>query len=286
MTAIRTLISTGDLEAHLGDPDWTIIDCRFNLADPWQGAREYEALHIAGAVYAHIDNDLSGPVVHGVTGRHPLPSIEAATATFSRLGIGPGTQVVAYDERTGAFAGRLWWLLRWLGHEDVAVLDGGWNAWQREGRLVRSGIETRAPRTFVARPRPELIVEAAAVDRQRLDPAYRVLDSRTAERYRGENETIDPVAGHIPGAFSSPYADNVDAEGHFLDPQVLRRRFEALLGDVVAERAVFYCGSGVTAAQNVLALAHAGLGEARLYPGSWSEWITDPDRPVATGAQP
>lgn len=280
-----TLISTADLHLHLHDADWVVVDCRFNLADSAQGRWDYERGHIAGAIFADLDHDLSGPIERGVTGRHPLPTVERAAATLSRLGIDAGTQVVAYDDRGGMTAGRLWWMLRWLGHERVAVLDGGWPHWEREGRPTRSGVETREAKTFVPRPRPELAVDAAEVQRRRTDPAYRVVDSRTADRYRGENETIDPVAGHIPGAVSGPFPDNLATDGRFRSPDELRARFETMLGGIAADHAVFYCGSGVSAAHNLLALARAGLGEARLYPGSWSEWIADPSRPVATGAE-
>jgi thiosulfate/3-mercaptopyruvate sulfurtransferase len=182
-------------------------------------------------------------------------------------------------------AARLWWLLRWLGHDAVAVLDGGWQAWRDAGLPAAAGPERRAPRRFVARMREELAVEAATVQRVGHLPDWRLLDARAADRYRGENETIDPVAGHIPGALSAAYAGNLAADGTFLPPAELRRRYSDLLGDVPAERVVAYCGSGVTAAHDVLAMAHAGLGDARLYPGSWSEWITDPTRPIATGAK-
>jgi thiosulfate/3-mercaptopyruvate sulfurtransferase len=177
-------------------------------------------------------------------------------------------------------------MLKWLGHQDVAVLDGGWPAWVREGRPTTAGVESREPRTFVPHDRPELVASVADVQRMCTDPGYRLIDSRTTDRYRGENETLDPVAGHIPGAVPGQFVDNLDASGRFLPPNELRARFESLFGEVPTDHAVFYCGSGVSAAHNVLAVAHAGLGEARLYPGSWSEWITDPKRPVATGPEP
>jgi thiosulfate/3-mercaptopyruvate sulfurtransferase len=279
-----TLISTADLSAHIDDPDWVVVDCRFNLADVTEGQRDYEAGHIAGAVFADLDHDLSGPAEKGKTGRHPLPSAARAAEVFSRLGIDANTQVVAYDDKGGMTAGRLWWMLRWLGHDSVAVLDGGLSHWKSEGGPTTSGIESRAPRTFVPNEVPELMVDAESVDRLRTDPEHVVVDSRAADRYRGENETIDPVAGHIPGAASAPYMENLGADGRFLSPEQLRERFVHVLGDADAQHAVFYCGSGVTAAHNVLAVAHAGLGNARLYPGSWSEWITDAGRPIATGS--
>jgi thiosulfate/3-mercaptopyruvate sulfurtransferase len=193
-------------------------------------------------------------------------------------------QVVAYDDAGGALAAvRLWWMLRWLGHQAAAVLDGGWGKWQAEGRPVRGGTERRPARVFTPRPRPELILSTAEVESLRQDPAYRLFDARATERYLGRNETVDPVAGHIPGAASLPYADNLTPDGVFRSPSELRQKYAALLEGTPPERAVFYCGSGVSAIHDLLAMQHAGLGEGRLYVGSWSEWITDPKRPVATG---
>jgi thiosulfate/3-mercaptopyruvate sulfurtransferase len=276
-----TILSTTELANHLAEPGWVILDCRFSLAEPERGYAEYLKLHIPGATYVHLDRDLSAPVVRGVTGRHPLPTAEAAAETFSRLGIGAGVQVVAYDDAGGALAAaRAWWMLRWLGHAEAAVLNGGWQGWLAERRLVRAGEESILSKVFVPHPQPELLLNSAEVDRLRLDPAYRLLDSRSADRYRGENETIDPVAGHIPGAVSAPYALNLQPDGRFRSKENLRRRFSRLMGKTPAHNSIFYCGSGVTAAHNILALEYAGLGTARLYGGSWSEWITDPKRPV------
>ncbi|HEX9029154.1 MAG TPA: sulfurtransferase [Anaerolineales bacterium] len=276
-----TLISTDELAAHLNDPEWAIFDCRFSLLDMGRGLRDYSQAHIPGSVYAHLDADLSGPIIPGRTGRHPLPTVEAAANTFSAWGIDDGVQVVAYDDAGGALAaGRLWWMLHWLGHTAAAVLDGGWQAWLAEKRPVQGGLQTRRARIFIPRPRPELIVGASQVDAMRQDPAFRVFDARSAERYRGENETIDPVAGHIPGAVSAPYLDDLTPQGKYRSPEELRLIYQALLGSIPADHAAFYCGSGVTSIHNILAMQHAGLGEARLYAGSWSEWITDPDRPI------
>lgn len=282
-----TLISTSQLSEHLQDPDWAILDCRFVLTDPGRGETNYNRSHIPGAVYTHLERDLSSPIIPGVTGRHPWPSVEQACETFARLGIDPTCQVVVYDDAGGALAAvRVWWMLRWLGHNAVAVLDGGWQKWVYEEHPVRSGLESRAPRHFIAQQvRPELVVSAAQVDAMRHDPAYRVFDARAAERYRGENETIDPIAGHIPGAYSAPYLDNLGEEGVFRSPDELRTHYQNLLGDIAPEHSAFYCGSGVTSIHNLLALMHAGLGEGRLYAGSWSEWIAPRTRPVATGAE-
>ena len=278
-----TLISTQELVPQLSDSDWVVVDCRFSLADTEQGRREYEQSHIAGAVYAHLDEDLSGPIMPGKTSRHPLPEIETFVQTLSNWGINNNTQVIVYDALNGAIAVRLWWMLRWLGHEAVAVLDGGWPHWQREGHPVNSGVETRESDVFTPHPRPELVIDADTVEKIRTNPAYCLFDSRSADRYRGENETLDPVAGHIPGAISLPFADNVGEDGLFLPPETLKGRFQQAVGEVSVEHTVFYCGSGVTANHNILAMVYAGLGMPKLYPGSWSEWITDPDRPVSSG---
>lgn len=278
-----TLISTAELNEYLTDPDWVIVDCRFSLDDTAQGRRDYQQAHIPGAVYAHLDEDLSGPVIPGQTGRHPLPDVETTARTFSNWGIDDNVQVVVYDGDNSSMAVRLWMMLRWLGHPTVAVLNGGWARWQSEGRPARSGSESRLPRRFVPRPRPELLFDAAGVGAICTDPAWRLFDSRSGESYRGEKPGYDPIAGHIPGALSAPYAENLAQDNCFLPPEQLRARFETLLGEVPVEQAVFYCGSGVTAAHNLLALAHASLGEARLYVGSWSDWITDPNRPIVLG---
>jgi thiosulfate/3-mercaptopyruvate sulfurtransferase len=192
-------------------------------------------------------------------------------------------RVVACDDQGGAVAARLWWMLRWLGHDAVVVLNGGWTRWQNEGRPVRSGVESRPPRTFTPHRRPGLLVTTTEIETLRHDPAWRLFDSRTAERYRGEHEPFYRVAGHIPGARSAPYPDNLDPDELFLPAEELRARFQALLGDVPPDHAIFYCGSGVTAAHNLLAMAHVGLGDGRLYAGSWSEWITNPDHPIEKG---
>jgi thiosulfate/3-mercaptopyruvate sulfurtransferase len=285
--AYTTLIAPADLRANLDDPAWVIVDCRYDLSDIGAGRRAYQQAHIPGALYAHVDDDLSGAVVPGYTGRHPLPSVEACVRTFSAMGIGSSTQVVAYDDRGGALgAARLWWMLRWLGHDTAAVLDGGWQAWQQAGYPVRSGHESHAPNAFTPRLRPHLLVGSHDVEQQHADPNYRLLDVRKAPRYRGEMEPIDPVAGHIPGAISAPFEENLDESGRFLSPADLHARYETLLGGVPASHTTFYCGSGVSAAHGVLALAHAGLGDARLYEGSWSEWIANSRRPVARGEEP
>lgn len=276
-----TLISTSDLAAQLDNPPWVILDCRFALADPDKGRLDYRQAHIPGALYAHLGEDLSGPQIPGITGRHPLPTVEATARTFANWGISSNIQVVCYDDAGGALAAaRAWWMLRWLGHTAVAVLDGGWQKWISEKRLVRAGIESRRPGIFTPHPRPEMIVVTAEVENLRPNPKDRLLDARAAERYHGQNETIDPVAGHIPGAISAPYSFNLNPDLTFRSPAELKLHYLDLLAGVPTERAVFYCGSGVTSLHNILALQHADLGQARCYVGSWSEWITDPNRPV------
>ncbi|MBM3145730.1 MAG: sulfurtransferase [Chloroflexi bacterium] len=279
----ETLIPPAELLQHLDDPDWVIADCRFWLDDAEKGRRDYRDAHIPGAVYAHVNDDLSGVVAPGVTGRHPLPPVDDLAAELGGWGIASGVQVVAYDDQGGAMAARLWWLLKWLGHDAAAVLDGGWVRWQREGCPVTADAPAPTARIFEPEPRRELVVSAEDILTRFGDPAYRLIDSRAPERYRGEVEPIDPVAGHIPGAVNYPYERNLDREGNFVSKEFLRGRFHVLLEDIPAERVTFYCGSGVTAAQNILAVVHAGLGMPRLYAGSWSHWITDPERPITTG---
>ncbi len=277
--AYSTLVDAATARAHLADPDWVFVDCRFVIRDPGRGRQDYLASHIPGAVYADLDKDLSSPVVPGQTGRHPLPSTDSIVRAFSAMGIGPGTQVVAYDGSTGAMAAaRLWWLLKWAGHDAVAVLDGGFTAWASAGMPCAGGLESRPPAIFVAAFRPELVVDAGRVLSVLNDPGWVVLDARTADRYRGENETLDTVAGHIPGAVSAPYGAALGADGLFLSATEIARLYKAALAGRDAEHLILYCGSGVTAAHGVLACAHAGLGMPRLYAGSWSEWITDTGR--------
>lgn len=273
-----TIISTGELAAHLNDPGWNIIDCRFDLAKPEWGFNAYQETHIPGAGYAHMDHDLSGPVTPQ-TGRHPLPDVDVMAQRLGSWGVGPDTQVVVYDTAGGAFADRLWWLLRFLGHRQTAVLDGGFPKWQRESRPVAGSVEHRSPVTFIPRPDWSMFVSADEVDRIRQDPAFCLVDARAAERYRGEKEPIDPVAGHIPGAVNRFHGLNLSPESVFLPPEVLRAEFEALVGDTSPENVIVYCGSGVTSIHHILAMELAGMPGARLYAGSWSEWIRDPNRP-------
>ncbi len=282
-----TLIGVAELARHLEDADWVSVDCRFELARPEWGGQAWAAGHIPRALYAHLDRDLSGPRT-AASGRHPLPDPGALAETFSGFGIDGEVQVVAYDQGGGAYAARLWWLLRWLGHTRVAVLDGGFAAWERARLPVSTVAKARPARRFEARCRPGWVVTTEAIAAAlaagglaRADPL--LIDARGADRFAGENETIDPVAGHIPGAHNHPYAGNLDALGQFRSPDELRRAWSASLRGRPPAAVVAMCGSGVTACHNLLALEIAGLGGARLYAGSWSEWIRDPARAVARG---
>lgn len=281
MSIHTTLIDTATLAARLTDPTVVLIDCRFELAKPEAGELAYAEGHIPGAAYAHLDRDLSGPKT-GSNGRHPLPSPSVLAATLGRLGIDANTQVVVYDQDNGMHASRLWWLLRWLGHEAVAVLDGGFAAWVADGRAMAAGGEVHAARTFSGAANPNDTVDAAVVGALARSDSARVIDARAPERYRGEIEPIDPVAGHIPGAVNYWFARNLD-NGRFRSAEALRAEFETLVSGVAMDQVVSYCGSGVTGCHNLLALEHAGLRGARLYPGSWSEWVSDPSRPVEQG---
>jgi thiosulfate/3-mercaptopyruvate sulfurtransferase len=279
-----TLIATAELAAGLGAPNLVLCDVRHDLAQPdtW-GAAQFAAAHLPGARFVSLDRDLSGAKT-GRNGRHPLPDPASLAAFFGRLGIGPSTQVVAYDQGSGMYAARLWWMLRWLGHEAAAVLDGGYARWTAESRPVTSEpTADAAPVTFTVRAiAPTSNAEDVARDLR--NDAIALIDARAPERFRGEVEPMDPVAGHIPGARNRPYLQNLNADGTFRTPAALRAEFAALLGQTPASRTVHQCGSGVTACHNLLAMEYAGLRGSRLYPGSWSEWCADPARAVARGA--
>jgi thiosulfate/3-mercaptopyruvate sulfurtransferase len=277
-----TLIDPAALAPHLADPNWIVVDCRFDLTDPDRGEQVYLDSHIPGARYAHLDRDLSG-VKTGTNGRHPLPTLAQMTERFGALGIGPGVQVVAYDADSGMYAARLWWMLRFMGHDAAAVLDGGLARWLREGYAVRGGREVYQPATFIGAPREDWRLDVHEIA-GRLGEAERVLvDARAESRFRGDSETLDRRAGHIPGARNFFFQRNLNDDKTFRSREALGADWRAVLGDRAPEQAVMYCGSGVTACHNLLALEHAGLPGARLYPGSWSEWSSDPSRPAATG---
>lgn len=274
-----TLVSTADLAAHLHE--WAVVDCRFDLQQETWGRQQYADAHVPGAVYADLGEDLAGRRT-GRNGRHPLPSVEALAATFGRLGIDRSTQVAVYDQDVGMFASRLWWTLRYLGHDAVAVLDGGWAKWVREGRPVRGGGESRPAAVFAPSPRPQMAVDVTEVARRSGQNAA-LIDARGPERFLGQIEPLDRVAGHIPGATNHYFRWNIGESGTLLPPQQLRDTLSAVLGPHSPEEAIVYCGSGVSACHNLLAMEHAGLRGAKLYVGSWSEWSSDPARPVETG---
>jgi thiosulfate/3-mercaptopyruvate sulfurtransferase len=278
------LISTDELAGLLGQPGVVVVDSRFALDDPPKGRQDYLAGHIPGAIYANLDEDLCGPIVPGVTGRHPLPVMEEFVGKVADWGIDNQTQVVVYDDAGGMYAGRLWWMMRWLGHERVALLDGDWRKWVREGRPVAAGEETNAPTNFVPAPQPGLAASVDEVLAALEDDHVVIADSRDEPRYMGEASGLDPVAGHIPGAISAWFGHNLNEDGTWRTSEELHERFVEILGDpdgeTMPEEVIFYCGSGVSGVHNIIALARAGLGDARLYPGSWSHWIADPDRPI------
>ncbi len=276
-----TIISAGELKKELENPKIAVMDCRFDFENTDQAYQEYLEGHIPGAIYIHLDRDLASEVIPGITGRHPLPSSKDFCERLSSWGIDETIQVVAYDNKGGALAARIWWMLRWLGHKNAAVLDGGWDRWVAGKNPVESKESKREPSVFSAEEHPEYIVNLQYVDQIRKDPDYLLIDSRSAERYWGLKETIDPIAGHIPGAITAPYVENLSEEGLFLDNSLLKERFQLMLGELPPEQVVFYCGSGVTAAHNILTMVHIGYDMPQLYPGSWSEWILDPNRPIA-----
>jgi thiosulfate/3-mercaptopyruvate sulfurtransferase len=289
----RTLISTQELAARLDDPRLVIVDCRFELKDVDAGQRLYQTSHIPGAVYAHLDRDLSGAKT-GTNGRHPLPDPSRLAATLGALGIGNDSQVVAYDLDSGSFASRLWWMVRWLGHDGVALLDGGFAKWFAEDRPLSSDHPHPAARHFTPHVRRDMLATAGDVAAHAgpgrpssdHDARWLLLDARAPERYRGDVEPLDQAAGHIPGARNHFFQTNLDEHGTFRAPADLAAHFRSDLNGMPPEAVVVYCGSGVTACQNLLALEHAGLPGAKLYAGSWSEWSADPDRAVATGEEP
>ena len=272
------LVSCEQLAAHLNDPDWRIVDCRHQLSDVGYGQRVYAEGHLPGAFFMHLDRDLSG-AMSGCNGRHPLPNPQVLAAKFGAIGISSRTQVVAYDDAEGMVSGRLWWMLRWLGHDNVAVLDGGFNRWVKEGRPLTRDIPVVLPTVFEVEQR-DWVVTADEVLANIALPELVVVDARGPDRFRGENETIDPVGGHIPGARNRFFRDNLDADGRFRPAAELRREFLELFAGTPPDKTVMQCGSGVSACHNLIALELAGLTGARLYAGSWSEWCSDSARPV------
>ena len=272
------------LDARTADPDWVVVDCRFDLARPGWGAEAYALGHVPGALYANLDRDSSSAVTPD-SGRHPLPTREMFLATLGRWGIDAKVQVVCYDQGNSAFASRLWWLMRWAGHAAVAVLNGGFAAWQQAGLQVSQQPGGRQPRDFTPSHASPGIVTTAELAQivaagQLANGERSLVDARGADRFAGQNETLDPVAGHVPGALNRPFSQNLDSTGRFLPPDTLRAQWVETLRGRSPPDAIAMCGSGVTACQNLLALEVAGLSGARLYAGSWSEWIRDASRPV------
>lgn len=279
-----TLVDAGTLARHAGDPDWVVFDCRHDLGDPAAGARAFAAGHIPGARFAPLDTALAGRKT-GSNGRHPLPDPAAWLDFLRDAGVSDETQIVAYDADNGMYAARLWWLARWIGHEQVAVLDGGLAAWRELGQEMSTVVPTPRRGAIERRPALAATVDAAQLEADLAAQHWQVIDARAPERYRGDVEPLDRVAGHIPKALNRPFAQNL-TEGRFKTPTVLAAEWRALLKDRSPAEIVHQCGSGVSACHNLLAMAVAGLPGALLYPGSWSEWCSDPKRPVATGAQP
>jgi len=275
-----TVIAPDELAGHLNDPGWIVCDCRHDLAQYDAGRSAYDRCHIPGARFLHLDEDLSGPRT-GVNGRHPLPHPVTFALRLGALGIDNDKQVVAYDASGGCYAARLWWMLRWAGHERVAVLDGGWPAWTSGARPATADPPALQPTSYTLRSHPELAVDASYVAARLGVPDMTLVDARSADRFRGENETLDPVAGHIPGALNRFFSSNLEADGRFKAPEILRQELAALLSDRDPRSVVHQCGSGVTACHNLLAMERAGLRGSRLYPGSWSEWVSDRSRPVS-----
>jgi len=272
-----TLIDTDSLLETHGNPDWLIFDARYDLADKNAGKEAYLQGHIPGAIYVDLHDDLSRPPATN-KGRHPLPTTESMNTLFSELGIRSESQVIIYDNVLGAFAARLWWMLRHMQHENVAVLDGGWQSWLAKRGPVNSAQETRTESVF-----NNEALEQDLIDIEQVQEVGILVDSREPVRYRGESEPIDKAAGHIPGALNRFWEENISENGCFKEKQLLKQEFEAILGNTASSESVFYCGSGVTACHNLLAAAHAGLALPKLYAGSWSEWSSDPEKPVATG---
>ncbi|NND61198.1 MAG: sulfurtransferase [Gammaproteobacteria bacterium] len=277
----QDLVSTQVVAHHLDDADWVLLDCRYDLTDSDAGNNAYASAHLPGAVYADLERDLSSAPTSS-SGRHPLPQPATLGARLGQWGVDKHTQLVVYDDSGGAFAARAWWLARWLGHEHVAVLDGGLRAWQRHGLPMTTTVDSRDAVAFEFDEHADWCVDVDQLQAELASGAL-LLDARSADRFMGDIEPLDSRAGHIPGAHNYPFAANLDERGHFLQAAELRACFDAASGDHNASEIICMCGSGVTACHNLLAMAIAGLPGARLYPGSWSEWCSDPDRPVATG---
>jgi len=274
-----TLINVNELAAQINNPNWVVIDCRFSLADTAQGETHFANSRIPGAQYAHLDKHLSSPIIadnsSNNTGRHPLPDKAVLSEQFRQWGINTDTQIIAYDDKPGAIASRLWWLSRWLGHENIAVLNGGWAHWKAQGQEIETSVNhaSKPIGDFQEHSALMSVVEKSDV----LNPSYCLLDARETARYNGEHEPIDPVAGHIPGALNAPFLQNITKDGLFQSKEALRECFAPAIAAAGSKQLVHYCGSGVTAAHNILAMTHAGLEPGAMYAGSFSEWVSQPD---------
>ncbi len=279
---LAQLITADQLAARLQDPSLRILDCRYALDDREYGQHSHANGHIPGASHVDLERDLSGKIIAGETGRHPLPLPADMIARLEEVGVSNDSEIVLYDDGPGAFAARAWWLLAWLGKRDgVYLLDGGFQAWQEAGLSIEQHSPPVPPGRFVGQPDDSLVMDAAALSRELESPRLTLIDARALPRFLGEVEPIDPVAGHIPGAVCVPFTDNLDLSGRFLPPDLLRTRFDQQLAGRSAQDLIAYCGSGVTACHNLFALCLAGYPLGKLYPGSWSEWIIDPGHPVA-----
>lgn len=285
MLPFTTLIDAPTLARQLDRDDLVLVDCRFNLGDPGWGESEYAAAHLPGAIYAHLDQHLSAAASSG-SGRHPLPDPHTFAQWLASRGVDEHCQLIAYDQGSVAYAARFWWLARWIGLRAVAVLDGGIAAWRAAGLPLDAELRARAPSHFAPHIDPQAWVTSETVDALRVRPGNLIVDARGAERFAGRNETLDPVAGHVPGARNLPFLGNLGVDGKFLSAETLRRRWSTMLGSLPPTALIAMCGSGVTACHHLLALEHAGLSGGRLYAGSWSEWIRDARRPIETGSSP
>jgi len=277
----RSIISSDLLQQHLDDPNWRIVDCRYNLMETDEGLSLYQMEHIPNAVYAHLARDLSSPASNN-SGRHPLPDAEQFILTLEAWGIDNRKQVVVYDDAGGSFAARLWWMLRWLGHESVAVLDGGYSVWKQQGLPTTNTIPHFDPTTFTGNPDMGMLVNSDALQEHLGNSTVLLIDVRDPQRYSGQEEPIDNIAGHVPGAINIPWKNNVANNGMYLPRAQLHDQYSKLLEDAAGKDIVFMCGSGVTACHSLVAMEYIGITGAQLYPGSWSEWITDNNRPIAT----
>ncbi len=280
--AYTTLVSADELARHLQDPDWIIFDCRFALSDTSLGHNAYLQSHIPGARYVHLDDDMSSAVTPK-TGRHPLPDPQVLAQKLSAWGVDASKQVVVYDDSFGSMAVKMWWLLRWLGHNNVALLDGNWPLWVKKKLPVTAELPQITPAKFVVNVQYDMVAHVNEVNEARQEACRLIIDARPEQRFTGEREALDKVAGHIPGAVNWVFEENLDFDGTYLPAEELKEAYTNLLHGVKPHNVIHSCGSGVTACHNMLAMEVAGLSSGKLYAGSWSEWITDPSRPVATG---